>query len=183
MFSKKQGVSPSSDRLPGPFPVVESSDEYESPIWRGFMQDDVTYSGRFWLRFADNDELRLEMLDRMSLHKRGKRSHIWRPPTDVWETAEAYTILVEVAGMKGSEFSLTLQRDQLRIQGYRPEKTSPGAYQQMEIAYGEFLADVHLNNPVDPELIQAAYADGFLHITLPKAKPETISVHEQGREE
>jgi len=140
------------------------------------MQDDVMYPGRFWLRFAEDDELRLEMLDRMALHERSKRTHIWRPPTDVWESPEAYAILVEVAGMKGSEFSLTLLPDMLRIQGYRPETPSSGAYQQMEIAYGEFTAEVHLNSPVDVEKVTATYVDGFLHITLPKATPSTVPI-------
>jgi len=140
------------------------------------MQDDVTFSGHFWLRFADNDELRLEVLDKMTRQERGLRSRMWSPPTDVWESEDAYNVRVEVAGMRGSEITLTLHRDSLLIRGVRPEAASSGAFQQMEIAYGEFTAEVHLNAPVDPDQLHASYTDGFLTVKLPKAKPRGIPV-------
>ena len=142
------------------------------------MQDEVTYSGRFWLRFADDDEMRLEILDQMKAPERGLRPHVWRPPTDVWESEDSYQVRVELAGMRGSEISLTLHRASLIIQGNRPEATVSGAYQQMEIAYGEFSTEVNLQHPVDAESVRASYEDGFLSVTLPKAKPDRIPIRQ-----
>lgn len=143
------------------------------------MQDDVTFSGRFLLLFTDDDELRLEMLDQMAVQERGLRSRLWSPPTDVWESDDAYHVRVEVAGMRGSEITLTLHHDSLLIRGVRPEAVSSGAFQQMEIAYGEFTADVHLTKPVDPDRVRASYADGFLAVVLPKPVSRGIPVHEE----
>jgi HSP20 family molecular chaperone IbpA len=46
----------------------------------------------------------------------------------------------------------------------------------MEIAYGEFVAEVALPVPVDSSGVEASYADGFLTVTLPKVKARRISV-------
>ena len=35
-------------------------------------------------------------------------NRLWRPPTDVWESDDEVVVLVELAGVKQSEVSLTL---------------------------------------------------------------------------
>ena len=52
-------------------------------------------------------------------------------------------------------------------------------YRRVERSYGSFRRVVTLPLPVEEERIQAKYADGVLHVTLPKtarAKPKTIEV-------
>jgi len=46
----------------------------------------------------------------------------------------------------------------------------------MEIAYGEFASEVRIPGPVDPDRIEASYADGFLRVVLPKPRPTMIDV-------
>jgi HSP20 family molecular chaperone IbpA len=48
----------------------------------------------------------------------------------------------------------------------------------MEIPFGEFSTEVELSTPVVPEKVDAVYRDGFLKITLPKAKPRQIIIGE-----
>lgn len=104
--------------------------------------------------------------------------HRWRPPTDAYETDEAYVIVVEIAGMRGGEFSVSFDRQVLWIRGARPDSEGLRAYHQMEIAFGEFETGVHIRAAVDESGIEASYADGFLRVVLPKATPRRIPISE-----
>ena len=46
--------------------------------------------------------------------------HVWRPPTDVYETEDKYVVIVEIAGMNEEDFSVTLDQNILTISGLRP---------------------------------------------------------------
>ncbi|MCE7904837.1 MAG: Hsp20/alpha crystallin family protein [Anaerolineae bacterium CFX3] len=104
------------------------------------------------------------------------RSSVWSPPTDVYETDEAYVVRVEVAGMRESAFEITLEGEFLQVSGVRPDVSGRRAYQQMEIRFGHFSAAVGLPEPVDADSSRAEYADGFLTITLPKNKPVRVEI-------
>ena len=66
------------------------------------------------------------------------RPHAWRPPTDVYETEDAITIRIEVAGMRESDFTIALVERTLTIRGIRQDTPERRAYHQMEIPFGEF---------------------------------------------
>jgi HSP20 family protein len=102
----------------------------------------------------------------------------WRPPTDVYITEEAIVVRVEIAGMRASEFSISLDNHLLAISGSRPDQPEQRAYHQMEIRFGEFRTDVELHWPVDTEKIDAEYRDGFLRVILPKTHPRSIEIQE-----
>lgn len=106
-----------------------------------------------------------------------KRSaHKWRPATDVFETEDAYRVVVEIAGMRGADFSVTFEGKTLVIRGERREVDSHKAYHQMEIGYGEFETAVDLPEPVKAGSIEASYADGFLRVSLPKSQPTKVRI-------
>ena len=106
------------------------------------------------------------------------RSSAWSPPTDVYETDEAYILRVELAGMRASDFEITFEDGYLQISGTRPDVPERRAYQQMEIRFGRFSTAVGLPGPVDVDTSRAEYDDGFLTVTLPKIKPTFIKVKE-----
>jgi len=103
-----------------------------------------------------------------------RRTRLWRPPTDAYETEDAYIVVVEVAGMRGAEISVTFERQTLWIRGSRGEPSGSKAYHQLEIAYGDFESGVHVHAPVDESAIEASYSDGFLRIVLPKSPARHI---------
>ena len=105
-----------------------------------------------------------------------RKSHVWRPPTDVLETETTYNVVVEIAGMRGAEFSVTFDQRVLTIQGARTDTNPRKAYHQMEIDYGEFATEVEVSNPVDASGIEATYSDGFLRVVLPKAHPKKLPI-------
>ncbi len=104
------------------------------------------------------------------------RSHLWRPPTDVYVTDEAIIVRVEIAGMRDAEFSISLEGQRLRIQGNRPDQPERRAYHRMEIQFGEFSTEVDLHWPVDAGAVEAEYRDGFLRVVLPRAKSQQVRI-------
>lgn len=108
----------------------------------------------------------------------GMRPHAWRPPTDVYETEDAIVVRVEAAGMREADFSVVLDGRLLSIRGARSDAAERRAYYQMEIPFGEFASEVELPAAVDTQAIEAVYKNGFLRVTLPKARPHKIGIEE-----
>ena len=106
-----------------------------------------------------------------------QRGQIWRPPTDVYETDDYVIVKVEIAGMEESDFTISLSDQVLTIRGVRRDPAAKLAYQQMEIAYGEFQTQVYLPWAVSEEQeVEATYSNGFLKVVLPKAKARKVPV-------
>ncbi len=106
------------------------------------------------------------------------RPAIWSPPTDVYETEDAYVVRVEIAGMREEDFEVTLEGNYLLIQGQRPDISERRAYRQMEIRFGRFASIVELPPDVDTQRVEAEYRNGFLFVTLPKARPNLLKIQE-----
>ncbi len=100
----------------------------------------------------------------------------WRPPTDVFETENAFIVRVEIAGMREEGFSIELDGRLLLIRGARPDQQERRAYHQMEIRFGEFSSEIELPSPVKSDEVRADYQNGFLKVVLPKAKPQKIEI-------
>ena len=130
------------------------------------------------LRRRDQRGMQQE-LERTFQHQLGQPStllvvaphqEVWRPPTDMYETAAAFVVRIELAGMREAEIAITINHDSLRIEGQRPEQHDqrPLGYHQMGINYGAFAVEVFLARPFDHESVTAHYDDGFLFVELPK---------------
>ncbi len=137
---------------------LELKSETIKPIWYNSDESQLLGSGKRW--------------------RNGVRSHIWRPPTDVFETEQAVIVRVEIAGMREDDFSISLSGDQLTVRGNRPDIQERRAYQQMEIFFGEFNVEVNLPAPILADKVVAEYQDGFLRLMFPKDKPKKIQVSE-----
>lgn len=107
------------------------------------------------------------------------RTPAWRPPTDVFETDEAFVVRVEVAGMEEDDFLIELDQNTLSIHGQRSDWPERRAYHQMEIYFGEFGFEMELPRPVINSQVQAEYKNGFLRVTLPKEQPLKVRIENQ----
>jgi len=108
-----------------------------------------------------------------------RQSHLWHPPTDVFEFADRLVVQVEVAGMRDGTFHVALHDRRLQISGSRPRPEHERAAQQyhrMEIGYGEFRVEVSLPWPVDRDQASAVYRDGFLYVEMPRAHNQQLYV-------
>lgn len=110
--------------------------------------------------------------------KLSARPHTWRPPTDIYETEDRYIVRVEIAGMKDSEFAVTVDDNTITIRGSRSDTAGRRAYHQMEIHFGEFSIEIEFPGRVDIGGVEAGYDDGFLQVSLPKSQPRQVEIQE-----
>jgi len=95
---------------------------------------------------------------------------IWRPPTDVYETAFDLVVVIELAGIGEEDMTITLFSDLLVVEGKRdqPAFVDTHSCHQLGIKYGSFRSEVGLVSPVDHENVTAEYKNGLLKIRLKK---------------
>jgi HSP20 family protein len=94
----------------------------------------------------------------------------------VYENVDALVVNVEVAGLDREQLSITIEGDRLRLRGVRHDQkqAEKRSYHEARIPYGAFGADVFIPFPIDADVADADYTDGFLRIVLPRMKPRSI---------
>jgi len=98
---------------------------------------------------------------------------------DVYTTPSEIVIAANVPGLKPEEVSITLEGDTLSISGEIKPPLENVEYLFQERGYGKFSRSLTINVPVEQDKAEAAFENGVLTITLPKAeavKPKTIKV-------
>jgi HSP20 family protein len=105
----------------------------------------------------------------------------WMPPVDIQETEEAYRLTAELPGLKRDDINITLENNVLRLSGERKfeKDVKKESYQRIERSYGAFSRSFTLPQLVSSEKVQAAFQDGVLTITVPKAeqaRPRKIAI-------
>jgi HSP20 family molecular chaperone IbpA len=93
------------------------------------------------------------------------------PSTDVYETDDALTLVMEVPGVEKKDVTVQLENDVLRVEG----RIDFSKYEGLEPVYaeynvGHFARGFTLSDRIDQEGISAELADGVLKLTLKKAK-------------
>ena len=108
-----------------------------------------------------------------------RHGSLYAPPTDVSETEDLIVVLVEIAGVKQSDFAVSLRDRRLIISRSQVDRGPLNrAYHQMEVPFGDFRTEVDLPAAVDESRVDAEYSDGFLRVRLPKQQPRRIDVVE-----
>lgn len=103
------------------------------------------------------------------------------PPTDIFETEDALTVVVELPGVEKKAIEVNVENDVLRIDA----RIDFGKYEGFEPLYteynvGHFARSFTLSNKIDPQKISAELNDGVLTLTLKKAKealPRQIAIN------
>jgi len=96
----------------------------------------------------------------------------WTPPVDVSQDKEHVYIKAELPGLKREDIDISLQNGMLTISGERKEESEvrEGETFRSERVFGRFHRTVSLPTQVDADRVSAAYKDGILTVTLPKAE-------------
>lgn len=105
---------------------------------------------------------------------------IYRPLTDILETNEGMTLMLEMPGVSADDVDITLEKRVLTIRG-KVQATSPEKLQLAYAEYGEgdFERSFTLSDDFDPQKIGASVSNGVLTVTLPRAveaQPKKIKV-------
>lgn len=106
-------------------------------------------------------------------HNLGQAVHDWfSPPSEAAHDEDAYTVKVELPGVKLEDVELSVRDGVVTVKGEkrseRQEKTD--TYFFSERRYGSFSRSFRMPNDADGEKISADLKDGVLTITAPKVK-------------
>jgi len=107
-------------------------------------------------------------------------ARIYLPSTDIFETEEALTVVMEMPGVDKGNVDVNVEDNVLRIDG----RIDFSKYEGLQPVYteyniGHYRRSFNLPSRIDRSKISAEMKDGVLHVVLPKAeeaKPRRISV-------
>ncbi len=110
----------------------------------------------------------------------------WVPPVNIEETGDAYEVTAELPGMKPDDVNITLEQNVLTISGERKwtDEGDNRNFHRVERGYGRFLRTFALPQQVAADRVLAAYEDGVLRVTIPKAegaRPRRVQITASGR--
>ena len=103
------------------------------------------------------------------------------PNTDIYETEDSLTVVMEMPGVEKKDIDVNLENDVLRVEG----RIDFGKYEGLEPVYteynvGHFARAFTLSRQIDQQQVSAQLEDGVLRLTLRKAaeaKPRRIDVN------
>lgn len=103
------------------------------------------------------------------------------PALNVWTSEEGLKITAEVPGVRPEDLDISVVGETLTLSGTRkPDELKENArYHRQERGYGSFTRSLQLPFPVDVNKVEAAFRNGVLSVTLPRAeedKPRKITV-------
>jgi HSP20 family protein len=107
-------------------------------------------------------------------------ARVFVPVTDIFETPEALTVVLEMPGVDRNSIEANVENDMVTIEG-RIDFTK---YQGMQPVYteynvGHYARSFQISNTIDQGKISAEMKDGVVTFVLPKAeqaKPRRIKV-------
>ncbi len=108
----------------------------------------------------------------------------WTPVADLYETPEAFVLEMELPGFDLDDIELTMEKGVITVTGERKveEEKENGVgrtYHLRERSMERFTRSYSLPRSVEPDRVDASFANGVLYVTLPKAaeaKPRRIEV-------
>jgi HSP20 family protein len=103
------------------------------------------------------------------------------PTLDFAENKDAFVVKAEIPGIDPQDITVSLENQMLTLKGEKSheKEQKDEQYYRMERAYGTFARTVRLPAAVDGSKVTAAFKNGLLTVTLPKApeaKGSTIPV-------
>ena len=103
------------------------------------------------------------------------------PPINIWLGENSVVVTAELPGVKRDDVNIRLQDEVLTLEGTRqPQlREQDVKWHRRERAYGTFQRTVQLPFRVDPEKVQARYANGVLEIELERIeadRPKKIQI-------
>jgi HSP20 family protein len=94
------------------------------------------------------------------------------PLADVEESDDAYTVELELPGVKKDDISVEVSERRVVVSGERKERERTGILRRRTRSVGRFHYEVNLPSAVDDEGVEASLNEGVLSVRVPKAASE-----------
>lgn len=102
------------------------------------------------------------------------------PPINVGVTPEKVDVFLFSPGMETKDLDVSIQQNLLSVTGARKTKDPENAkYYRKERFSGDFRRVITLPEDINPEQVEAKYANGILHIAVARreaSKPKQIEI-------
>jgi HSP20 family protein len=124
-------------------------------------------------RFDPFQEVRRQLLEALGdRSEQAPNLSSFSPAVNTRETDEAYLISIDLPGVEKDAIAVDLKDNVLSISGERKfeEEVKEDDFYRMESRYGRFERRFSLPDNTDPDKIEAAFKNGVLTLTLPKAQ-------------
>lgn len=116
--------------------------------------------------------LGFEELDRL-VERTTKSGNDGYPPYNIEQVSQtSYRITLAVAGFAEDDLTITLEDNQLGVQGRQPDEAEQRTYLHRGIAGRQFQRTFVLADGV--EVAEARLENGLLHIDLERKQPESV---------
>jgi HSP20 family protein len=121
---------------------------------------------------SDSQELQVQQKREVEKKTEGTTpGRIFVPVTDIFETPEALTVVLEMPGVDRNSIEASVQNDVVTIEG----RIDFSKYEGMQPVYteynvGHYARSFEISNKVDQSKISAQMKDGVVTIVLPKAE-------------
>lgn len=129
------------------------------------------------------EEMNMLFGDFLGNAKRGDEVGVirWAPRVDIVEVNNHFELAADLPGLKKEDIKVEIHDNVLTLRGEKKieEETKDKNYRLNERYYGEFVRTFTLPENVEKDRIEAAFEDGVLKLTIPKAekaKPKQIEV-------
>ena len=130
---------------------------------------------------SDSQELQVQQKREVEKKNEGTApGRVFVPVTDIFETPEALTVMLEMPGVERDSIEASVENDVVTVQG----RIDFSKYEGMQPVYteynvGHYARSFEISNKIDQSRITALMKDGVVTIVLPKAeqaKPRKIQV-------
>lgn len=103
----------------------------------------------------------------------GRGRHEFSPQLDVYETADAHVVEVDLPGFSANDFAVSITGSSIRIEGVKHQEKSDMAmsYICLERNFGRFSRVIDLPPQFDSNGAKAKYERGVLIIISPRITP------------
>jgi len=98
------------------------------------------------------------------------------PAINMYQQDDGVLLMAEVPGVEPGSLDLTVLNDSVTLKGRREEKDIPenSRMYRRERAQGTFARTVTLPEAINPDSVQARYADGVLTVRMEKAESAKV---------
>ena len=109
------------------------------------------------------------------------RARRWVPAMDLVETDEHLVLRADLPGMRRDDVDIEIKDGALTVSGERKAEHEENAegYYRVERAYGRFSRSLTLPDGIEPDAVEASFADGVLEVRIPKPaerKPHRVEI-------
>lgn len=101
------------------------------------------------------------------------------PPINLWLGENSVAVTAELPGIAPDDVDLTMRENTLTLKGERKSRDEASVWHRRERPNGRFSRTIQLPFRVDPEQVEARYANGLLEVELhrPEAdQPRKIQI-------